>query len=92
MRGWAGCLSGALSEMAMYKGMRRAGFRDVSIEPLGGFGIAECGLYPLFDGPLLDLLRRLVPPARHARAAAETGVLGQGEVFSVRPSRDWRPG
>jgi arsenite methyltransferase len=67
---WAGCLSGALSEVALYKGLRRAGFRDVSLEPLGGFGIAECALYPLFSEPLLDLLRRLVLPERHDRIAA----------------------
>ncbi|MDO8485517.1 MAG: methyltransferase domain-containing protein, partial [Candidatus Limnocylindrales bacterium] len=44
---WAGCLSGALSEVAMYKGVRRAGFREVAIEPIESFGIAECALYPL---------------------------------------------
>ena len=66
---WAGCLSGALSEIALYKGLRRTGFRDVAIEPLGNFGIAECALYPLFDEPLLDLLRQLVPPERHDRIA-----------------------
>jgi arsenite methyltransferase len=71
---WAGCLSGALSEVALYKGLRRAGFRDVALEPLGGFGIAECALYPLFAEPLLDLLRRLVPPERHDRIAASVLV------------------
>jgi SAM-dependent methyltransferase len=71
---WAGCLSGALSEVALYKGLRRAGFRDVSLEPLGGFGIAECAMYPLFGESLLDLLRRLVPPDRHDRIAASVLV------------------
>ncbi|HET6379942.1 MAG TPA: methyltransferase domain-containing protein [candidate division Zixibacteria bacterium] len=66
---WAGCLSGALSEVALYKGLRRAGFRDVALEPLGGFGIAECALYPLFGEPVLELLRRLVPRDRHDRIA-----------------------
>ena len=37
---WAGCLSGALSETALYKGLRRAGVRDVGREPLDDFGIA----------------------------------------------------
>lgn len=74
---WAGCLSGALSEIAMYKGLRRAGFRDVSIEPLGSFGIAECALYPLFDETLLELLRRLVPPERHDRIASSVLVLAR---------------
>jgi arsenite methyltransferase len=71
---WAGCLSGALSEVALYKGLRRAGFRDVALEPLGGFGIAECGLYPLFGESLLDLLRTLVPSERHDRIAASVLV------------------
>jgi arsenite methyltransferase len=70
---WAGCLSGALSEIAMYKGVRRAGFRDVAIEPIESFGIADCALYPLFKDDLLDLLRARVPAERHDRIA--TGVL-----------------
>jgi arsenite methyltransferase len=74
---WAGCLSGALSETALYKGLRRAGFRDVGIEPLGDFGIEECALYPLFNDDLLDLLRRLVPPARHGRIARNVFVRGR---------------
>jgi SAM-dependent methyltransferase len=85
---WAGCLSGALSEVALYKGLRRAGFRDVSLEPLGGFGIAECALYPLFAEPLLDLLRRLVPPERHDRIAASVLVRARKpRVGEVLPGR-----
>jgi SAM-dependent methyltransferase len=38
---WAGCLSGALSEVALYKGVRRAGFREASITPIEPFGLAE---------------------------------------------------
>jgi SAM-dependent methyltransferase len=70
---WAGCLSGALSEIALYKGLRRAGFQDVSIEPLEPFGITECALYPLFNESLLALLRSRVPVERHDRIA--TSVL-----------------
>jgi SAM-dependent methyltransferase len=66
---WAGCLSGALSEVALYKGLRRAGFRQVDIVPLHPFGIDECALYPIFNDALLDLLRTRVPPERHARIA-----------------------
>jgi arsenite methyltransferase len=66
---WAGCLSGALSEMAMYKGLRRAGFRQVGVEHLEGFGIVECALYPLFTDELLSLLRSRVPADRHDRIA-----------------------
>ena len=71
---WAGCLSGAMSETALYKGLRRAGFRDVGIEPLDDFGIEECALYPLFNDDLLGLLRRLVPTERHHRIARSVFV------------------
>lgn len=74
---WAGCLSGALSEVALYKGLRRAGFREVSIEPLEPFGIAECGLYPLFGEELLALLRARVAPERHDRIAMSVLVRGR---------------
>ncbi len=70
---WAGCLSGALSEIALYKAVRRAGFREVSIQPLAPFGIAECALYPLFGDELLALLRARVPADRQDRIA--TSVL-----------------
>ena len=79
---WAGCLSGALSEVAMYKGVRRAGFREVGIEPLESFGIAECALYPLFDEELLRLLRTRLPAERHDRIA--TSVL----VRARKPGSD----
>jgi SAM-dependent methyltransferase len=66
---WAGCLSGALAEVALYKGIRRAAFREVSIQPLEPFGIAECALYPLFGDELLALLRARLPVERHDRIA-----------------------
>jgi arsenite methyltransferase len=85
---WAGCLSGALSEIAMYKGVRRAGFRDVAIEPIESFGIAECALYPLFDDELLALLRARVPAERRDRIATSVLVRASkpatGEVLPGR--------
>jgi SAM-dependent methyltransferase len=85
---WAGCLSGALSEIAMYKGVRRAGFREVAIEPIESFGIAECALYPLFNDELLALLRARVPAERHDRIATSMLVraskAASGEVLLGR--------
>jgi arsenite methyltransferase len=85
---WAGCLSGALSERAMYTALRRAGFRAVSIEPIEPFGIEECALYPLFTPPLLDLLRRLVPIDRLDRIATSALLRARkpapGEVLPGR--------
>lgn len=89
---WAGCLSGALSEIALYKGLRRAGFRDVSITPVDGFGLAECALYPLFTEELMELLRTVVPPDRQGRIAtsalitARKPALGQVLPGRARPS------
>jgi arsenite methyltransferase len=74
---WAGCLSGALSKAALYKGLRRAGFREVGIDQLHPFGIAECALYPLFGEAMLDLLRTLVPAERHDRIAQSVFVHGR---------------
>jgi arsenite methyltransferase len=71
---WAGCLSGALSETALYKGLRRAGFRAVDIEPVDEFGIGECALYPLFNDALLGLLRTTIAPERHDRIAQSVVV------------------
>jgi len=89
---WAGCLSGALSEIALYKGLRRAGFHEVSIEPLEPFGIAECALYPLFGEELLGLLRALVPPERHGRIAMSVLARGRkpapGERLAGRAGSD----
>ncbi|MGZ8437254.1 MAG: hypothetical protein ACXWXR_01775, partial [Candidatus Limnocylindrales bacterium] len=85
---WAGCLSGALSEVALYKGVRRAGFREVSIEPLEPFGLEECALYPLFGSELLALLHERVPAERHDRIAASVLVRARkpagGEVLPGR--------
>ena len=88
---WAGCLSGALSEVALYKGLRRAGFRGVAIRPLHPFGIAECALYPLFNDELLALLRDRVPAGRHDRIAESVFVTARkpapGKVLPGRADR-----
>jgi SAM-dependent methyltransferase len=81
---WAGCLSGALSEVALYKGLRRAGLHDVSIEPLEQFGVAECALYPLFTDDLLALLRARVPSWRHDRIAMSVLVRGRKPAAGER--------
>ncbi len=33
------------------------------------FGVDECEQYPLFTPELIALMRRLIPPARQAKAA-----------------------
>jgi SAM-dependent methyltransferase len=89
---WAGCLSGALSELALYKGLRRAGFRDVGITALHPFGIAECSLYPLFTEELLALLRERVPAERHDRIAQSVFVVARKPAVGDTLSGRARPG
>ena len=85
---WAGCLSGALSEFALYKGLRRAGFREVGITPLHPFGIAECALYPLFNDELIALLRDRVAAERHGRIAESVFVTARKPApGEARPGR-----
>ena len=81
---WAGCLSGALSEISLYKGVRRAGFRSVSIQPLAPFGISECALYPLFSEELLSLMRATLPTERHDRIATSVFVHGRKPIGDER--------
>jgi arsenite methyltransferase len=81
---WAGCLSGALSEISLYKGVRRAGFRDVSIQPLAPFGIRECALYPLFNEELLSLMRATLPTERQDRIATSVFVHGRKPIGGER--------
>jgi arsenite methyltransferase len=85
---WAGCLSGALSETALHKGLRRAGFRYVAMWTLGTFGIEECALYPLFNDELLTLLRSRIPHDRHDRIAQRVLITARkpapGEVLPGR--------
>jgi hypothetical protein len=72
----------------MYKGVRRAGFREVAIEPIESFGIAECALYPLFTEELLDLLCARVPAERHDRIAASVLVrASKPEIGEILPGR-----
>jgi SAM-dependent methyltransferase len=82
---WAGCLSGALSEIALYKGLRRAGFHEVAIEPIEPFGITECALYPLFTESLLALLRSRVPVERHDRIATSVLVRARKRAAGATP-------
>jgi SAM-dependent methyltransferase len=85
---WAGCLSGALSEVALHKGLRRAGFRGIGITPLHPFGISECALYPLFNDELLALLRNRVPAERHDRIAQSVFVTARKPATSEDVPKD----
>ena len=87
---WAGCLSGALSEIALYKGLRRAGFREVAIEPLEPFGDRRMrpvsALQRVAAGaPPLARARGTPRPHRDKRARPGTQARSRRDAAGTRP-------
>ena len=74
---WAGCVAGALSETDIVRKLERAGFRDVTVVHREPMSIDDCALYPLFPDPLIGLMRRLIPAARHDSVAVAVVVTAQ---------------
>jgi SAM-dependent methyltransferase len=66
---WAGCVAGALSEEGFVHKLERAGFTDIEVVAREPLSIDDCALYPLFPGAVIELMRRLIPPERHASVA-----------------------
>lgn len=78
---WAGCVAGALAEEDFCRQLRRVGLEDVRIVHREPLGIEDCALYPLFSHEVIELMRRLIPPERHAAVAVAvvvTAVRGAG--------------
>jgi arsenite methyltransferase len=71
---WAGCIAGALSERVFRGKLARAGFSDVEVDGRTPFGLDDVARYPLFDPPVLELLRRAIPPERQDRVAVGVTV------------------
>jgi len=49
--------------------LQKIGFADIRRGEELPFGIDECAQYPLFTPELIALMRRLIPPQRHATVA-----------------------
>ncbi len=49
--------------------LQKLGFTGVQRGEELLYGIDECARYPLFTPELIALMRRLIPPARHASVA-----------------------
>jgi arsenite methyltransferase len=71
---WAGCIAGALSERVLRGKLGRAGFSAIDLDGWHPFSLADLALYPLFDPPVLTLLRRAIPPERQDRVAVGVTV------------------
>jgi hypothetical protein len=77
-------VAGALTERDFVTKLERAGFREIEIVSRQPVGIDQLALYPLFTAELLDLMRRVVPSARHDEIAVAIVIAARvGE--SARP-------
>lgn len=50
----------------LLKKLFNVGFDGIRVRERKGFGIADCGRYPLFAPDFIEFLSRIVPSHRHA--------------------------
>ncbi len=62
-------MAGALPERVFGKKLARAGFVDVLTHDSRWLTVDDCARYPLFPAPLIERMRRLLPPERRAAVA-----------------------
>lgn len=62
-------MSGALAERVFAHKMTKIGFTEVTVHERRRFGIDDAARYPLFTEELIELMRELLPPARHSEVA-----------------------
>jgi ubiquinone/menaquinone biosynthesis C-methylase UbiE len=74
---WAGCVAGALAEPDFVRKLERAGFTAVEVVHREPLSIDDCALYPLFSAEVIQLMRDLIPPHRHASVATAVVVRAQ---------------
>lgn len=62
-------MAGALTERDFVAKLEKAGFGEVEVLSREPLGLDEIALYPLFTAEVLELMRRLLLPARRERVA-----------------------
>lgn len=62
-------MAGALAERDFVLKLEKAGFADVEICDRIPWGIDDLALSPLFTDDLIELIRRLLPPAKQRSLA-----------------------
>lgn len=69
---WAGCVSGALSEIDYIEKLKRSGFTGVQVLHREPFSVDDCALYPLFPlfpEDLIRLMKKLIAPEKQNAVA-----------------------
>jgi hypothetical protein len=62
-------VAGALTERDFVEKLERAGFGDILIRERRPVSIDDLTLYPLFTDELIELMRKLIAPARQGAVA-----------------------
>lgn len=56
-------MAGALTERAFVERLAKQGFADIAVVERATYGVRELEAEPLFPRELIDMMRRLIPPA-----------------------------
>lgn len=67
-------MAGALAERDFVEKLERAGFEDIEVLERRPVSVDDCAMYPLFDGELIALMRRLIPPESQNEVAVAVVV------------------
>jgi arsenite methyltransferase len=67
-------VSGALAERVFADKLDKVGFADVTVVERRPFGLDDAARYPLFTPDLIELMRRLVPPAQRDEVAVSIAL------------------
>ncbi len=70
-------MAGALPERVFGRKLARGGFVDITTHDSRWLTIDDCARYPLFPPPLIERMRRLLPPERQQ-------TIARSVVFTAR--------
>jgi len=74
-------VAGAMAERDFVEKLKRVGFSDISIPERNPFGLDDAVMYPLFTDDLIELIRKLMPPAKRQQ-------IGMSIVLKARAGVD----
>lgn len=70
-------MAGALAERVFAHKITRTGFDDVRVLVRRRFSIDDAARYPLFTDELIDAMRVVLPPDRHAEVATSITLVAR---------------
>jgi arsenite methyltransferase len=67
-------VAGALTERDFVEKLQKAGFGEIEVHHREPVSVDDLALYPLFTPELIQLMRKLIPPDRHAAVATSVVI------------------